>query len=162
MARSEPESDLMRDATGLVRRVELDWPGDDRPLVAGFRRDEVLSFYFGESPVYQFDADGRLRRAFLDPDRYRTQGNTLARLARTSEGGRVVFDRDDLDPDTLEEFHRAMRSRLERLSESLDAEAVTVLAQVGESDDVVASITAALPVILDADPWLAPAIPGKR
>jgi len=84
MARSEPESDLMRDATGLVRRVELDWPGDDRPLVAGFRRDEVLSFYFGESPVYQFDADGRLRRAFLDPDRYRTQGNTLARAGSSS------------------------------------------------------------------------------
>ena len=49
MARDEDSrEDLLREATALVQRVELQVEGFAEPIVAGFRRDGAASFYFGQ------------------------------------------------------------------------------------------------------------------
>src|SRR5688572_18570527 len=65
MARQEQDrEDILREATALVERVELLIPEFPEPIVAGFRRDGSASFFFGADPVLQFNAQGKLRRAF--------------------------------------------------------------------------------------------------
>src|SRR5204863_2544475 len=69
MAREESSrEDLLREATALVERIELIPNGStsDGRIVAGFRRNGALSVFFGEDPVYQFNAAGELRRAYTD------------------------------------------------------------------------------------------------
>ena len=83
MARHETDREnLMLEATALIRRAEWSIPSHSDPIVAGFKRSGGWSLYFGSDPVYQFDADGRLRRAFVDGQIWRTQGTTLAGLRR--------------------------------------------------------------------------------
>ena len=70
-ARNPNREDLLREATALVERIEL-VPHRDRqfdasePIVVGFRADGALSIFFGDDPVYQFNAAGELRRAYCD------------------------------------------------------------------------------------------------
>ncbi len=69
MARDESSrEDLLREATALVERIELVPHATDpliaasdlfdKHIVAGFRRDGALSVFFGEDPVYHFNAEG--------------------------------------------------------------------------------------------------------
>jgi hypothetical protein len=113
MARQESDrEDLMREATALVRRVELDVPGEPEPVVCGFHADGRLSVYFGSDPVYHFDPEGRLRRAFVDGHLFRTQGTTLACLTRVRTHAVTELRRRDLNPEELAAFFREMRGRI--------------------------------------------------
>src|SRR5713226_9555672 len=113
MARYESDrEDLMAEATALRERVELEVPGEAEHFVAGFRDDGRWSIYFGADPVYHFDANGGLRRAFVAGDLYRSQARTLARLIRTRTQSEVQLVRHDLDPDELEQFLSDMIARL--------------------------------------------------
>ena len=63
MARHETDrEDLMREATALERRCELQVPGMSQTVIAGLRADSRLSIYFGAHSVYHFDDALRLRR----------------------------------------------------------------------------------------------------
>src|SRR5437588_282047 len=83
MARETTDrEDLLREATALVERAELavaDWP---EPVVIGFRRDGAASIYFGGDPVYQFNARGELRRAFVADRLFKAEHGILAALDR--------------------------------------------------------------------------------
>src|SRR5215216_4505512 len=84
--------DLLREATALVERIELLPRTTDRSMVAsdlvgehiiaGFRRDGALSIFFGEDPVYQFNAAGALRRAYCDGKLLKAARGRLAALQR--------------------------------------------------------------------------------
>jgi hypothetical protein len=74
MSRNESDrEDLMAEATALRRRVQLQVPGEALSIIAGFRDEGRVSIYFGPDPVYHFDEQGRLRRAFVAGRLYRTQ-----------------------------------------------------------------------------------------
>ena len=169
MARDEGRrEDLVAEATALVRRAEFvaataGRPGDEPPLVAGFRRDGSLSVYFGEDPVYQFGPEGRLRRAYVDGLLFRTQGSTLAQLARDrSSGGHVGLLRHDLDDDQLAAFRAAMTGRIAGLLEELRSDRLNQAATVPESADVKSELVSMLGVVLTIEPWLAAPFAGKR
>jgi len=67
MAREEePREDLLREATALVERVELQIEGFAETIVAGFRRDGAASFYFGQDFVFQFNTANQLRRGYVE------------------------------------------------------------------------------------------------
>src|SRR5262245_19900425 len=105
MSRHEADrEDLMAEATALARRVKLSVPGEVERVVAGFRATGRLSIYFGGEPVYHFDAEGRLRRAFVNGLLYRTQGTTLARLRRERSAEVTELRRRDLSPTELRQF----------------------------------------------------------
>ena len=163
MARHQADrEDLMQEATALVRRAEWLVPLQADPVVAGFKRSGGWSVYFGSEPVYQFDAQGRLRRAFADGDLWRTQGTTLARLHRERTDHNSGLRRYDLLPSELAEFLEAARHRLESFLAALDCSAARLVRQVPEAADLLEEITAALRSALSGGIVLAPPIPGKR
>ncbi len=131
MARHEADrEDLMAEATALRERVELALPDEAEHLVAGFREEGRFSLYFGSDPVFHFDTDGSLRRAFVEGDLYRSQAPTLARLTRTRTGSAVILARHELDAQELERFLAAMRERLDRALAALRSGAALIVRQV--------------------------------
>jgi hypothetical protein len=124
MARTEADrEDLMAEAVALVRRVELALPGQDEPLVCGFRRDGSFSVYVGQDPVFHFDSRLRLRRAYRGGKLYRTQGDTLAELTRVrrpkAESGRRKAEGG--------QTHPALNSQLSTLNSSTTHQTSTTL-----------------------------------
>jgi len=137
MSRHETDrEDLIAEATALQERVELQAPGAAAPAVAGFHRDGRLSIYFGPDPVYHFDPEGRLRRAFVDGNLYRSRGDTLSRLTRERTETTTSLVRHDLNQEELTNFLKRMRSRLEELQRQFAEGAIVVLRQVPSEADV--------------------------
>ena len=64
MARHEEDrEDLMKEATALVRRIEIQLNNDPEPVFAGYKRTGYLSIYLTPDRVYHFDEQNFLRRA---------------------------------------------------------------------------------------------------
>ena len=73
MAREEADrEDLMREATALVQRAEFSAGG--KPVFVGFRTNGAASVFFDSDPVYQFNSNGELRRAFVAGDALQSRG----------------------------------------------------------------------------------------
>lgn len=163
MARRESDrEDLMREATALKRRVELALPDQSETVIAGFRAGGFLSIYLGADPVYHFDAEGRLRRAFVDGGLFRTQGATLARLIRVRTPSAVELQRHDLSTAERHQFLANMTGRIAGLYQSMIDGTARVVQQVPADKPVVPDLTGALNRILQTGPSLAPAIKGKH
>lgn len=116
----------MREATALVERAALSVPGESEPVIAGFHRDGRLSLYFGADPVFQFDAEGRLRRAFCAGELYRSQGQSLARLRRERNERSTDLVRHDLDPQPLQRFLQEVQQRVQGLVSALERPTTSV------------------------------------
>src|SRR5437016_5665990 len=98
MARHESDrEDLLREATALVERVEMRNPGCDEPVVAGFRRDGSVSFYFGADPVYQFNSAGEFRRGYVAGMLYKAERGRIIKLERKRGEHSVDLLRNELD-----------------------------------------------------------------
>jgi len=100
MSRSEADrEDLLREATALVERTELQLPGYEEPVVVGFRRDGAASFFFGADPVYQFNTAGELRRAYASGLIYKAEAGKLVSLRRERSATETALVRYELTPD---------------------------------------------------------------
>ncbi len=164
--------DLMAEATALRHRAEFtsapqncaefSSPGDGESVIVGFRSSGGMSVYFGPDPCYHFDAAGRLRRAFVDGQLYRTQGTTLAQLQRHRTEGTTTLQRHDLDQTALDDFLQHCRQRLQQFAEGLEHGVSVCCHSVPESTDVVSEVIHGLRQVLQAPLTLAPAIAGKR
>lgn len=149
MARHEADrEDLMREATAFRQRAEFTVPGEPEPVFAGFRDDGRLSIYFGADPMYQFDPNGALRRAYVDGALYRSQGETLARLVRQRLEKETILQRQDLTFDELFTFLAQMRQRCERLWTSLRSGAAQTVRRVPEDEEIVPRLTTSLKSVL--------------
>ena len=153
--------DLFAECTALVRRIELLVPGEPEPVVAGRRENGAWSIYFGKDPVYHFDEQGRLRRAFAGGALYRTQGHTLARLERKRSRQQVVLVRNDLSRGDLDQFLLRMQQQVGRLQDSLRAGELKCGRSFPEAVDVAGPLRSGLATVLAAWPNLAPAIPTR-
>lgn len=163
MARHEADrEDLMRGATALERRCELQVSGLMEPVIAGLRGGGSLSIYFGPDPVYHFDEALRLRRAYAGGFLYRTQATTLARLLRSRTETATELIRHDLDEMELAHFRGEMCQHLETLSNALRSATATLLKSVPEGDDLRPELLDRIEQILTAGSPLAPSIKGKR
>ena len=161
MARNESDrEDLIREATALRNRIEWQLPSDPEPVVAGIRADGSLSVYFGQDPVYQFNPDGQLRRAYAAGFLYRTQGKTLARLHRERSPNQTVLALSDLNSDELSRFLIEMDDQLTRLSQSITDGSAKRLRQISEG--VSADYQSLIGLALHASPRLAPPMPTRR
>lgn len=165
MAQHESDrEDLMQEATALIRRAELMYPGchSEEPVIAGFRRDGRLALYFGADPVYQFDPQNRLRRAYVSGFLYRTQGETLARLSRNRTETETQLLRHDLNSAELADFRETATHYLTPLRDALALGNLHILKQVSADAEIRSDLEFAVNEILDREIPLAPAIPGKR
>jgi len=153
---------LMRELVALTERVELRGPAVADRIVAGFHRDGRLSVYFGEDPYYQFDPEGRMRRALIDGRLFRTQGNGLVALTRVRSAEATELVRRDLDSAELGRFVGLMLERVRTLREALASGRLEVTRQVPTDASVVGRLLGKLEVVLSAAGELAPAINRMR
>jgi hypothetical protein len=151
MARDESSrEDLLRQATALVERIELSPRTTnlstaasnqfDQRIVAGFRRDGALSIFFGEDPVYQFNAAGELRRAYCDGKLLKATCGRLAALERERTEHQVQLVRHELSSAEEAEFLSQMERRLKHLSRSIDANMFEVAGQVPTDVDLLSRL----------------------
>ena len=150
MARQEIQrEDLLREATALVERVELRIPDQPEAIVAGFRRDGSASFFFGESPVYQFNSRRELRRGFKDGLLYKAEKGRLVEMRRERFASAVQLHSHPLTGYEIATFLLAARNKLSRLREALAAGQVEIVGQVPADQDVAARVLAWLRKPLD-------------
>ena len=147
MAREEVDrEDLLRDATALVRRIELDVPGEADPVVAGFRRTGAASFYFGADPAYHFNSGGRLRRAYLSDHLLKAERGRLVSLRRERTDQAVELRRTELNDERAREILAEMKARLEKLQRAIANGAARVVGHVPAEGNVLAEVAAWLAV----------------
>lgn len=150
MAREESSrEDLLREATALVERIELA-PRDtqlhsagaraDEHVVAGFRRDGAFSIFFGDDPVYQFNAAGELRRAYLNGKLLKADHGRLAALDRVRTAHETQLVRHDLTQDEQLAFEAKLQDDLKRFALALNANQLTVVGQVPDGADVLGRV----------------------
>ncbi len=164
MARTESDrEDLMREAIALTERAELQCEGFRETVICGFRDNGSLSIYFGQDPVYQFDSDGLLRRAYVDGLLFRSQQSTLARLRRERTEKRTMLVRTDLESTELLHFRDTMGGSLQRLHAALQQSRFTVMSAVPEGNMVADRALRMLNTILQQhDTWLSSTIRARR
>jgi len=160
MAREEhAREDLMAEATGLLPRLELQVPGEDQPVVAGWKPNGWLSVYFGESPVYHFDASGGLRRAYRDGRLFRVEGPQVVALDRQRSAEASQLLRQPLAPEAQSDLLNELRQRLTGLARAVAAGEVTVLREVSDTchatEQLLAAVRSAARGELSTD-WKAP------
>jgi hypothetical protein len=148
MARDESDrEDLLREATALAERIELaldadgscvtaDVPEAPEHIVVGFRKNGAASFFFGADPVYQFNANGELRRAYRDGLLYKAVGGRLVALRRIRTANEVALERHELTEAEQREFLGALQQRLDRLALSLAGNDYRIVGQVPSDADV--------------------------
>jgi len=153
MAREESDrEDLLREATALVERVELrplfkdaddpGQPGVVGTIFAGFRADGAFSVFFGHDPVYQFNADGELRRAYASGMLFKAAQGHLSSLERVRTASEVQLVRRELAGMDEAEFLEAMSQRLRQLESLLGGGDYTVIGAAPPAADVLGRVKA--------------------
>lgn len=133
MARQESErEDLLREATALVERIEIRLPNQPETIVAGFRRDGSASFFFGQSPVFQFNSSRELRRAFRDGLLYKTDNGRLVEMRRERTAAAVELRSRVLSDEESAALLQESLFRLGELRDGLSVGQAVVVGQVSE------------------------------
>jgi len=138
MAKFESDrEDILREATALVQRVELQSPDNSEPITAGFRTSGAACFYFGAEPVYQFNSAGEFRRGYLNGQLIKAENNQLATLRRERTETQVVLRRTDLSPPATAQIIEAAEKDLKRLLSTLQSGDYSIHGQVPTDADIV-------------------------
>jgi hypothetical protein len=131
MAREESDrEDLLREATGLVNRIELRCTWFEDSIVVGFRRNDAVSFFFGQDEVYQFDTSNRLRRGFWQGQLLKSEHGRLVELTRHRTDEQTQLLRLDLSSELAGSHLQRLESRLVMLLASLRAGEIEVVGHV--------------------------------
>lgn len=166
MARNEQDrEDLMREATAFFPRAEIQVEHEADPVFWGQKKNGHFSFYFGSDPVYQFDQNGLLRRAFIAGQLYRTQKNTLARLTRERNSTETVLKRDDLTITQVEVLLQTMVDRFQKLDPYfVNKQHVRFIRSLSDNSELELQnlIQDKIKQVLQNSHQLAPRIRGKR
>ncbi|MCA9005499.1 MAG: hypothetical protein KDA70_09530 [Planctomycetaceae bacterium] len=161
----QDREDLMREATALFPRAEFQVEQEHEPLFWGQKKNGHFSFYFGSDPVYQFDQNAFLRRAYLNGQLYRTQGSTLARLTRLHNSTESVLQRYDLTETELTACLQVMAQRFQQLELIWqDPEKVKLVQSLAECSDLELHnlIHDQIRQVVQHSDQVAPRIRGKR
>jgi len=113
---------LVEQGAQYPRRIGLRrFAGDPNPIFAGFRVG-AFSLFFGDSPFYHFDLDGRLQRA-VDEGTHFLKGldGSVQVVRRVREGRNLVLKRHILSDAEADDFDALVRSSVCDLRASLDA-----------------------------------------
>jgi len=155
MARNELDrEDLLREATALVCRCELQISSEADPIVIGFRSQGAASFYFGGDTNYQFNSLGELRRAHVGPHLYRAEKGRLIRLFRERTSSATSLVRHELTSAELDQFLAQASHRLGQLLTALNSGSARLVRCVPTDVPVVSDAAQTLAKIL-ASPSIA-------
>ncbi|TWT63695.1 hypothetical protein [Rubinisphaera italica] len=163
MARQEQDrEDLFAEATAYSIRGELISSERNESVFVGLKDSGLFSFYFGADPVYHFTEAGQIRRAFVDGELYRTQGQTLARLQRKRTEDSSHLLRKDLTEVELQTFLSNMLHFLSKLKADIQRSIVIVTRATVPEVEFQKSVLELCDKVLSQAEQLAPRIRGKR
>jgi hypothetical protein len=121
MARQESDrEDILREATALIDRVELQCDGWVEPVVFGLRRQGAMSIFIGQDEVYQFDSHQALRRAFWHGQLLKAERGRLVQLTRERSPRQTVLRRRELTEQEQAEHLRRLERRIAGLCRVLE------------------------------------------
>ncbi len=144
----QDREDLLKEATGLVDRVELKLDAFEESIVVGFRAAGGLSFYFGPDPVYHFNPSLKLRRIFLGGQRYKAIQGNLIRLIQDPDAPNLKFSPHELSAAETADRLAQMHHRLKMLRSHLEQDRYTLLGQVPEDANSIDRLRTLLPELL--------------
>ena len=108
MAEALEAEGLLRTGALYLRRVGLK-PDVGDLIFAGQKRG-AFSLYFGDSPIYHFDLEGRWQRVFREGTHYRKGlDNSVAAIERVREGANLVLRRRILDAGEVAKLDEDLR-----------------------------------------------------
>jgi hypothetical protein len=163
MARDEADrEDLIREAVALTERAEFRIDGSAELVTIGFRTTKAMSVFIGQDPVYHFDPEGRLRRAFVDGFLFRSQHTTLARMVRERTETQTLLLRTDLTESELGDFRSRMLSALQNLQQSIKDGSAVISRSVPADVDLIPQVLSGLHLALSASTWLSGGIRRRR
>jgi hypothetical protein len=122
--------DLLREATALAERVELELPGVMEAVVIGFRRNGSASFFLGSDPVLQFNTAGELRRGYWKGRLIKAEHGRLFSMERTRDAQQVTLVTAPLAAEEADEFLKLMQLRLAGILQAIRSQTIQVLGQV--------------------------------
>ena len=150
----------MAEAVALSPRVALLIPDRAAEIVAGWHTDGRWSVFFGGDPVYHFDSEDRLRRAFVAGNLHRSQGTTLSKLTRQGTATETVLLRHDLDSLELSTFLEAVRGNLEQLAHALHQGTASMKQTVPEGADCQPDLAIRINAVIRSGCLLSPTVKG--
>jgi len=137
MARNEADrEDLLREATALVQRGEFLLPGHEEPVTIGFRRDGAGSIFLGVDPVYQFNAQGEVRRGYLHGKLLKAQQGKLVEMTRVRSDSAVELHSRTLSADETCEVLTQMQDALSEVKTALLNPTTELRGQVPADGDI--------------------------
>lgn len=143
MARHESDrEDILREATALLERAELLIPGESEPVVIGFRLGGAASVFFGGDPLYQFNSQRELRRAYVAGLLYKAEQGRLVELRRERIGSETALLRRELSDAETDVLLGAAEPRLLAMAAHLCGGAARVDRQIPDGADIVPGIVA--------------------
>lgn len=150
MARNEQDrEDLLREATALVERIEIQprvmvATPDAAPdsIVIGFRRDGCASFFFGVSPVWQFNRAGELRRGYYEGRLLKAERGRLIAMQRERHPDEVFLVREELSREQERLILEQAEMMLRELQALLAAARFTLVGQVPAEGNVCQQVQA--------------------
>ena len=152
MAKEESDrEDLLRDATALVERIEFaqSGAGEGEHIFAGFRADGAMSIYFGADPVYHFNSDCELRRAYCDGWLIKAESGRLIAMERRRQEHEVQLVRRELSDDAQAAFLGSMSRRLNDFEQRLRSNSLSIVGQVPAEADVLGRVVETLTELVD-------------
>jgi hypothetical protein len=138
--------DLLGEAKQLVHRVQIvsreAGDGDAsgigaEPIVVGFRDNGAFSVFFGEDPVYHFNAGCELRRAYSDGLLIKAVNGRLASLRRERTLVETQLVRHELSDEERSDFIAAMSDKLGQLRAIVEGGKFEIGGQVPPDADVI-------------------------
>jgi hypothetical protein len=121
--------DILREATALVNRVEVKFSGrvGGDHIVFGFRECGSLAIYFGAEPVYQFNVNQALRRAYHQGCLLKAVDCLLVSMRRERQNGKLELISTSWDDKKTREFIGQVCRDMSQLVEAIEAGEVQVI-----------------------------------
>lgn len=123
MARREADrEDLLAEGANMPQRGRITAAGLGQSWVVGWRKEGSLSLFVGQDPVFQFNALGQLRRAYVDGQKLAAYEHQLCRLVREpSSSGRLTLSRQPLSEAEVSAVQDQIAQELQTLRTQLTA-----------------------------------------
>jgi hypothetical protein len=138
MARqSHHREDFLRDATALAPRILLrvTIQGEPCEVFAGFRQPESLAIYFDDDPVYQFNSQSELRRAFVAGSIIKADGGGLVAWERSETLDQTAMLSRRLNTAETQELSKSLLARIADLKAAIASNEFTIVGQVPPDGD---------------------------
>ena len=151
MSRNEADrEDLLREATALVNRIELQLEDADEAWVVGFRRNDAASVYVGAAPVFQFNTTNELRRGYVDGRLIKAESGRLFWLERRRLEGETQLIRTPLTPEETTTVLSDARETLNRLRDAVASQRFHCIGAVPSESELLDKLSIWLDAVPDS------------